>query len=320
MGPVARLVGPEVAPPQIWQDPVPEVDHPLVGDAHVADLKRRIAGSGLSVADLVSTAWVAAANFRDSDKRGGVNGARIRLAPQNQWEYAEPDRVQGVIAQLDGIRADFNGAQADGVKISLADMIVLGGNVGVEMAAKAAGRDVTVPFRPGRTDATAEMTDAEGLAPLELKSDGFRNYHSNESWYRPADALVDRANLLSLTAPEMTVLVGGMRAMDANHGGAEHGVFTKRPGQLTNDFFANLLTMDNEWRKKGDGDVYEAVSRATGEVVWTGTSVDLVFGSHSQLRALAEVYASADGADKFVDDFVAAWTKVMELDRFDLHR
>ncbi len=317
MGPVSRLVGGDVPPAQLWQDPVPAVDHALVGDAEIADLKKQVKDSGLSVPQLVRAAWASAASYRDSDKRGGANGARVRLAPQNGWAVNDPDETMQTIAALDKIRKDFNEAQSGDVRVSLADMIVLAGSAGVEMAAAEAGRDINVPFTPGRTDATDEMTDAESFEPLEPKADGFRNYYSSESFFRPEEALVDRANLLSLTAPEMTALVGGLRAMNANAGGAEHGVFTDTPGALSNDFFVNLLTMDTEWSKADDG-TYVGRDRASGEQLWTATEVDLIFGANSQLRALCEVYASADAEQKFVDDFVAAWVKVMELDRFDL--
>jgi len=321
MGPVSRLVGSEVAPPQLWQDPVPAVDHELIGAADVAELKKRVLDSDLSTADLVGTAWASASTFRDSDRRGGANGARIRLAPQRDWAANHPERLGKVIATLEQVQANFNDAQSGGKKVSLADLIVLAGGAAIEAAAKEAGHDVRVPFTPGRTDTTQEWTDAASFAVLEPKADGFRNYFTDESFLRPEVALVDRANLLMLTAPEMTALVGGLRVLEANHGGSRHGVFTARPGALSNDFFVNLLDMGVEWRKAAEGDfLYEGYDRASGELKWTGTAVDLVFGSHSQLRALAEVYASADGEQRFVDEFVAAWTKVMELDRFDLKR
>jgi catalase-peroxidase len=321
MGPVSRLVGSEVAPPQLWQDPVPAVDHELIGAADVAELKKRVLDSDLSTADLVGTAWASASTFRDSDRRGGANGARIRLAPQRDWAANHPERLGKVIATLEQVQADFNDAQSGRKKVSLADLIVLAGGAAIEAAAKEAGHDVRVPFTPGRTDTTQEWTDAASFAVLEPKADGFRNYFTDESFLRPEVALVDRANLLMLTAPEMTALVGGLRVLEANHGGSRHGVFTARPGALSNDFFVNLLDMGVEWRKAAEGDfLYEGYDRASGELKWTGTAVDLVFGSHSQLRALAEVYASADGEQRFVDEFVAAWTKVMELDRFDLKR
>ena len=271
-------------------------------------------------ADLVKAAWKPRpATYRDSDKRGGANGARLRLAPQMSWAAHEPAALRPILAKYEEIQADFNGAQSGDKRVSLADLIVLGGAAAIESAAQAAGHDVTVPFTPGRTDATTEMTDAEGFAPLEPASDGFRNYFSDGSYLRPEAALVDRANQLQLTAPEMTALVGGMRALGATHANSSHGVFTDAPGTLTNDFFVNLLDLGVEWRKAAGQDrAYEGVDRATGDVVWTGTSVDLIFGSNSQLRAIAEVYASADGKDKFVQDFVDAWSKVMMLDRFEL--
>ncbi len=319
MGPHARLVGPEVAPPQLWQDPVPAVDHPLIDGADAAELKRRILASGLTPRQLVHAAWSAASSYRDSDKRGGANGARIRLAPQKDWAANEPAELQKALAILMGIQADFNGAAAGGKRVSLADLVVLGGSAAVEAAAKAGGVALEVPFTPGRTDATQEMTDAESFEPLEPVSDGFRNYHTDMSYLRPEAALVDRANLLALTAPEMTVLVGGLRALDVTAPGTKHGVLTARPGTLSNDFFVNLLSMDIEWKPVGEGEhTFEGRDRTSGEVKWTATSVDLIFGSHSQLRALAERYASADAKEPFVQDFVAAWTKVMDLDRFDL--
>jgi len=319
MGPVDRLLGPEVAPVQLWQDPVPSVDHKLVDAKDVAALKGKILDSGLTAAQLVSTAWASASTFRDSDKRGGANGARIRLAPQMGWEVNEPDQLAGVLATLEKIRSDFNKSASGGKKISMADMIVLGGCAAVEAAARKAGHDVTVPFTPGRTDATAEMTDAASFEYLRPTADGFRNYLAEEHFRRPEVELVDRANQLTLTAPEMTVLVGGMRMLGANHGGSGHGVLTDQPGVLNNHFFVNLLDMKTEWKQSGEGEyLYEGFDRETGELKWTATAVDLVFGSNSQLRALSEVYASSDAKDKFVEDFVAAWTKVMNLDRFDL--
>lgn len=319
MGPVSRLLGPEVAEPQIWQDPVPAADHEWIGANETAALKARILNSGLSISQLVSTAWASASTFRDSDKRGGANGARLRFAPQKSWEINNPAELKDVLQALGQIQADFNGSQADGKKVSLADLIVLGGCAGIEAAAKQGGFDVAVPFTPGRTDALLEQTDVESFSVLEPTADGFRNYVSNRSYGRPEEALIDRANLLNLTAPEMTALIGGMRALDTNHGGAKHGVFTSRPGTLSNDFFVNLLDMSTEWKKSDAGEyLYEGHDRSTGELKWTATSVDLVFGSHSQLRALAEVYASSDAQERFVGDFVAAWDKVMNLDRFDL--
>ncbi len=320
MGPVSRLLGPMVAPPQLWQDPVPEVDHELINDKDVADLKAKILGSGLSIAQLVTTAWASASTFRGSDKRGGANGARIRLAPQKNWEVNQPAELAKVLSTYEKIQRDFNSAQpAGGKKVSLADLIVLGGCAAVEAAAKKAGHDVKVPFTPGRTDASQDMTDVESFAVLEPTADGFRNYSRKDDNRSQPERLVDRAQLLTLTAPEMTVLIGGLRALNANYGQSPHGVFTKRPESLTNDFFVNVLDMGTEWRKSAkDPNVYEGCDRRTGEVRWTGTAVDLVFGSNSQLRAIAEAYACADAAQKFVNDFVAAWTKVMNLDRFDL--
>ncbi len=318
MGPRSRYLGPWIPEPQLWQDPVPDVDHDLVGDADVATLKAAVRDSGLSVSQLVSTAWAAAASFRGTDKRGGANGARIRLAPQKDWEVNQPAELATVLSTLEGIGDEFNGGRADGVRISLADLIVLAGGVGVEMAAAAAGVDVTVPFTPGRTDATQEQTDTESFAVLEPRADGFRNYVRAGEKIAPETLLLDRANLLTLTAPEMTVLIGGLRVLGANTGGAAHGVLTQRPGQLTNDFFVNLLDMGTTWATSGDEHVYDGTDRSTGEPRWTATAVDLVFGSNSVLRSLAEVYASADATQKFAADFVAAWAKVMELDRFDL--
>jgi catalase-peroxidase len=316
MGPVTRYLGPWVPEAQLWQDPVPAVDHPLVDEAGIADLKERVLASGLSVADLVTTAWASAASYRDTDKRGGANGARIRLAPQKDWESNAG--VAPVIERLEQVRQEFNAAQSGGTQVSLADLIVLGGCAAVEKAAGDAGVDLEVPFRPGRTDASQEQTDVESFAVLEPRADGFRNFLRAGEKLAPETLLLDRANLLSLTAPEMTVLVGGLRALGATHGGSQHGVFTDRPGVLTNDFFVNLLDMGTEWKVSQTEHVYEGRDRATGEVTRTATAVDLVFGSNSQLRALAEVYASDDAAEKFVRDFVAAWVKVMELDRFDL--
>jgi catalase-peroxidase len=322
MGPVARYKG-KLVPKEtlIWQDPVPAVDHPLVDDGDVAALKAKVLGSGLSVADLVSTAWASASTFRGSDKRGGANGARIRLAPQKDWDVNQPDRLAKVLSTLEGIKAEFDGSAAAGKKISLADLIVLAGGAAVEKAARDAGVEVAVRFTPGRTDASQEQTDAHSFAPLEPRADGFRNYvnHDKIQFMKPEEALVDRAQLLNLTAPEMTVLVGGLRVLGANYGGARHGAFTKEPGKLTNDFFVNLLSMDNVWEPLGGKDsAYEGRDRTTGELRWTATRVDLIFGSHSQLRALAEVYGSSDARQKFASDFAAAWAKVMELDRFDL--
>nr|WP_086831138.1 catalase/peroxidase HPI [Streptomyces sp. NRRL B-24572] len=317
MGPLSRYLGPWIPEPQLWQDPVPAVDHPLVGEADVTALKARILDSGLSVSQLVTTAWASAASFRGTDKRGGANGARIRLAPQKDWEVNDLPEVARTVETLDGIRADFEGA--GGGRISLADLIVLGGCAAVERAAKNAGYDVTVPFAPGRTDASQEQTDVEAFAVLEPRADGFRNYLRAGEKLSPETLLLDRANLLTLTAPEMTVLVGGMRVLGTGFKQSPHGAFTDRPETLTNDFFVQLLDMGTEWKASTtDENVFEGRDRATGEVRWTATPVDLVFGSHSQLRALAEVYASADAGEKFARDFAAAWDKVMNLDRFDL--
>jgi catalase-peroxidase len=316
MGPVSRYLGPWVPEPQLWQDPVPDVDHDLVGEADIAALKGKILDSGLSVSQLVSTAWASAATFRGTDKRGGANGARLRLAPQRDWEANEG--VAPVIEALDAIREDFNSSQSGGTRVSLADLIVLGGCAAVEKAARDGGYDVTVPFSPGRTDASQEQTDVESFAVLEPRADGFRNYLQPGEKLSPETLLVERAYMLTLTAPEMTVLVGGMRALGANHGESSHGVFTDRPGVLTNDFFVNLLDMGTKWSVSADEHVYEGRDRATGKVTRTATAVDLVFGSSSVLRSLAEVYAGDDAGEKFVRDFVAAWDKVMNLDRFDL--
>ena len=303
----------------IWQDPVPAVDHELVDDQDIEALKGRILGSGLSVSELVSTAWASASTFRGSDRRGGANGARIRLSPQKDWEVNQPEQLAKVLEVLEGIQIDFNAAQSGSKKVSLADMIVLGGCAGVELAARNAGHDVTVPFTPGRTDASQEHTDVTSFAVLEPVADGFRNYQKARFAVSAEELLVDRSQLLTLTAPEMTVLIGGMRALDANTGRSQHGVFTHRSGTLTNDFFVNLLDMDTKWEAVSeDADVFEGRDRATGEFKWTGTRVDLILGSNSQLRALAEVYASSDAQEKFVHDFVAAWDKVMMLDRFDI--
>jgi catalase-peroxidase len=320
MGPRARYLGPEVpAEELIWQDPIPTVNHKLIDEQDIASLKRKILASGLSVSQLVSTAWASASTFRGSDKRGGANGARIRLAPQKDWDVNQPEQLAKVLKVLEDIQTQFNGAASGGKKVSLADLIVLGGCAGVEQAAKNAGHDVTVPFAPGRMDASQEQTDAESFAVLEPFADGFRNYLKGRSPESAEELLVDRAQLLTLTTPEMTVLVGGMRALNANFRKSQHGVFTKRPEALTNDFFVNLLDMGTEWKVASDAkDVFEGCDRKTGQVKWTGTRVDLVFGSNSQLRALAEVYGSADAQTKFVEEFVAAWTKVMNLDRFDL--
>jgi len=320
MGPRPRYLGPEVpAEELIWQDPIPALSHPLVDDNDVTTLKTKILSSGLSVSQLVSTAWASASTFRGSDKRGGANGARIRLAPQKDWEVNQPKQLGDVLRVLEVIQREFNGTQSGGKKISLADLIVLGGCAGVERASKNAGRQVTVPFAPGRMDSTQEQTDVDAFAVLEPKADGFRNYQKAAYSASPEDLLIDKAQLLTLTAPEMTVLIGGMRVLGTNAGQSKHGVLTKRPETLTNDFFVNLLDMGTEWKPRSDPkNVFEGRDRKTGELKWTGTRVDLVFGSNSQLRALAEVYASSDGQEKFIQDFVAAWTKVMNLDRFDL--
>jgi catalase-peroxidase len=319
MGPVSRYLGPWVPEPQLWQDPVPAVDHDLIDEADIASLKEKILEAGLSISRLVSTAWAAAASFRGTDKRGGANGARIRLAPQRDWEVNEPSELSGALGTLERVQQDFNGSQSNGKNVSLADLIVLGGCAAVEQAARNAGEDITVPFAPGRTDASQGETDVESFAVLEPTVDGFRNY------FRPGEAfplehgLLDRAYMLTLTAPEMTVLIGGLRALNANFGGSEHGTLTDRPETLSNDFFVNLLDMSTEWSpSESEEYVYEGRDRSTGEAKWTATSVDLAFGSNSQLRALAEVYASDDGNEKFVRDFVGAWDKVMSLDRFDL--
>jgi catalase-peroxidase len=320
MGPRARYLGPEVPKEQlIWQDPIPAVNHKLINPKDIASLKRKILASGLSVSELVSTAWASASTFRGSDKRGGANGARIRLAPQKDWEVNEPARLAQVLKTLEGIQSKFNKAQSGNKKVSLADLIVLAGCAGVEKAAKNAGYNVKVPFSSGRMDALEEQTDAASFAVLEPVADGFRNYQKTRYAVRAEELLVDRAQLLTLTAPEMTVLIGGMRVLNTNFGRTKHGVFTKRPQTLTNDFFVNLLDMGTEWKAvTDDAEVFEGRNRATGKVKWTGTRVDLLFGSNSQLRALAEVYGSSDAQKKFVDDFVAAWSKVMNLDRFDL--
>jgi catalase-peroxidase len=320
MGPRARYLGPEVPSEElVWQDPIPAVDHPLVNDADVAALKQKIAASGLSVAELVSTAWASASTFRGSDKRGGANGARIRLAPQKDWAVNQPEQLAKVLKKLEGIQSEFNGTQSGGKKVSLADLIVLAGGVGVEQAVEKGGHKVTVPFAPGRMDASQEQTDVESVGALEPLADGFRNYLQRKFPASAEALLVDKAQLLTLTAPEMTVLVGGLRVLGVQAGKEAHGVFTDRPGVLSNDFFRNLLDMGTQWKPQSEAnDLFQASDRATGKSKWTGTRVDLVFGSHSVLRALGEVYASADGQEKFVRDFVAAWVKVMNLDRFDL--
>jgi catalase-peroxidase len=319
MGPLSRYLGPWVPEPQLWQDPVPAVDHELIGEADAANLKRELLASGLSISRLVATAWAAASSFRGTDKRGGANGGRIRLAPQKDWEVNEPAELAKALQTLEQIQQDFNRSQSGGRKVSLSDLVVLGGCAAVEQAAKNAGHEITVPFAPGRSDASQEQTDVESFAVLEPTVDGFRNY------FRPGEplplehGLLDRAYMLTLTAPEMTVLIGGLRALNANFGQSQHGVFTDRPETLTNDFFVNLLDMRTEWTPSASAEhVYEGRDRKTGDVEWTATAVDLVFGSHSQLRALSEVYACDDAEEKFVRDFAAAWGKVMNLDRFDL--
>ncbi|MCB9879238.1 MAG: catalase/peroxidase HPI [Planctomycetes bacterium] len=315
MGPHARLLGPWVPEAQIWQDPVPAADGAPIGDAEIAELKKDILGSGLSISQLVTTAWASASTYRDTDKRGGANGARIRLAPQSGWAVNQPAELAKVLGKLESIQQKFN---AGGKHVSLADLIVLGGAAAIEEAAKRAGHSVTVPFVPGRGDATEAMTDADSFAVLEPTTDGFRNYQADHGGRTAPERLIDRAALLSLSAPEMTVLVGGLRVLGANHGGSKHGVFTAKPEALSNDFFVNLLDMDTEWKAVDGKELFEGRDRKTGKVKWTGTATDLVFGSNSQLRALCEVYGAKDAGQKFVDDFVAAWTKVMQLDRFDL--
>jgi catalase-peroxidase len=320
MGPVSRYLGPEVPSEELlWQDPVPEVDHELIDTKDITELKARILASGLSIPELVSTAWASASTFRGSDKRGGANGARIRLAPQKDWEANQPDQLARVLKTYEGVGQAFNDAQSGGKRVSLADLIVLGGCAAVEQAAKAAGHNVEVPFAPGRMDASQEQTDVEAFEVLEPIADGFRNYQKAEYAVSAEELLVDKAQLLTLTAPEMAVLIGGMRALNANFGQSRHGVFTDRPETLTNDFFVNLLDMGTEWKATSSAETaFEGRDRKTGEVKWTGTRVDLIFGSNSQLRALAEVYGQGDAQGKFVRDFVAAWTKVMNTDRFDL--
>ncbi|HHU85895.1 MAG: catalase/peroxidase HPI [Pelotomaculaceae bacterium] len=320
MGPRSRYLGPEVpAEELIWQDAVPVVDHQLIDEQDITELKGKIIASGLSVSQLAGVAWASASTFRGSDKRGGANGARIRLEPQRNWEVNQPDRLKTVLQVLEKIQADFNGAQSGNKKVSLADLIVLGGCAAIEQAARKAGHDISVPFKPGRTDASQEQTSIESFSVLEPKADGFRNYQKAKYSVLPEELLVDRAQLLTLTAPEMTVLLGGMRVLNTNYNGSQHGVFTKRPETLTNDFFVNLLDMSTEWKPASEeGDVFEGRDRATGELKWTGTRVDLIFGSNSQLRAIAEIYACDDSQVKFVQDFVAAWNKVMNADRFDL--
>ena len=320
MGPKARYLGPEVPQEElIWQDPIPEVDHELVETDDIESLKGRILNSGLSISELVSTAWASASTFRGSDKRGGANGARIRLAPQKDWQVNNPVQLQKVLGVLENIQNEFNASQTGGKKISLADVIVLAGSAAVESAAKAAGHDVKVPFAPGRMDATQEQTDVDSMKYLEPVADGFRNYLKSKQRVSTESLLIDKAQLLTLTAPELTVLIGGMRALDANFDGSRHGIFTQRPGVLTNDFFINLLDMGIQWKALSDDkEIYQGIDRSTGKVKWTATRADLVFGSNSELRAVAEVYGSFDAQEKFVKDFIAAWTKVMNLDRFDL--
>ena len=322
MGPRVRYLGAEVPKEVlIWQDPIPDVDHPLIDDKDAEELKAKILASGLTVQQLVSTAWASASTFRRSDKRGGANGARIRLAPQKDWEVNEPAKLKTVLDKLEAIQKEFNASAKGGKKVSLADLIVLAGSAGVEKAAKDAGVTVKVPFAPGRMDASQDQTDVESFAPLEPRADGFRNYINTKKiqFMKPEEALVDKAQLLTLTGPEMTVLLGGLRVLGANSGDSKHGVFTKTPGKLTNDFFVNLLTMDTEWQSPNAEGIYQGVDRKTKAPKWTATAVDLIFGSHSQLRAYGEVYACADSKEKFVKDFVKAWTKVMNADRFDLH-
>jgi catalase-peroxidase len=321
MGPRSRYLGPEVPTEElIWQDPVPAVDHELIDEHDIADLKDKILASGLSISELVSTAWASASTFRGSDRRGGANGARIRLAPQKDWEVNQPAKLKKVLQTIEAIQKEFNSAQSGGKRVSLADLIVLSGCAGVEQAAKKSGHDVTVPFTPGRTDTSQEQTDMQSFAILEPVADGFRNYMKTKYAVSAEELLVDRAQLLTLTAPEMTVLVGGIRVLNANFGQSQHGVFTKRPETLTNDFFVNLLDMSTTWKVQEDKDVFEGRDRVTGELKWTGTRVDLIFGSNSQLRALAEVYGCEDSQEKFLHDFIIVWNKIMNLDRFDLAR
>lgn len=322
MGPRARYLGPDVPGEELlWQDPIPAVDHVLIDGNDISALKAKLLGAVLSVSELVSTAWASAATFRGSDKRGGTNGARIRLAPQKDWKVNNPAQLQKVLEVLGGIQKAFNDTQGSGKKVSLADLIVLGGCAAVEKAAKDAGHDITVSFTPGRMDASQEQTDVESMGYLEPVADGFRNYHKTKSPVATEELLVDKAQLLTLTAPELTVLTGGMRVLNTNFDGSKHGVFTLRPGQLTNDFFVNLLDMNNEWKAVSeDRELYLGSDRGTGQPKWTGTRADLVFGSNAELRAIAEVYGSADAENKFVKDFAAAWAKVMNLDRFDLNQ
>lgn len=320
MGPRARYLGPDVPGEELlWQDPIPAVDHALADENDIAALKAKVLESGLSISELVSTAWASASTFRGSDKRGGANGARIRLAPQKDWKVNNPVQLKKVLDTLEGIQASFNDAQANGKKVSLADLIVLSGCAAVEKAAKDAGHNITVPFRPGRMDASQEQTDVESVAFLEPAADGFRNYRTAKLTVSTEELLIDKAQLLTLSAPELTVLAGGMRALNTNFDGSRHGVFTQRPEKLTNDFFVNLLDMNTAWKAVSDDkELYTGSDRTNGQSKWTGTRADLVFGSNSELRAVAEVYGSADAEDKFVKDFVAAWNKVMNLDRFDV--
>jgi catalase-peroxidase len=317
MGPIARYLGPLVPKETlIWQDPIPAMDHKLIDDGDIESLKAKILGSGLSVSQLVSTAWASASTFRGSDKRGGANGARIRLAPQKDWEVNRPEQLASMLPKLETVQKEFNGAASGGKKVSLADLIILGGAAAIEKAAKDAGTTVKVPFTPGRMDASQEQTDVPSFAPLEPLADGFRNYYRSNDLMAPEEALLDKAQLLRLTGPEMTALVGGLRVLGANADGSKNGVFTNKPGTLTNDFFINLLDMRTDWHKTGDN-AYEGRDRKTKEKNWTGTRADLIFGSHAQLRAFAEVYGCGDGREKLVKDFVAAWNKVMNADRFD---
>jgi catalase-peroxidase len=320
MGPKSRYLGPEVPEEDfLWQDPIPPVDHDLIDEQDITALKDKLLASGLSISQLVTTAWASAVTYRDSDKRGGANGARIRLAPQKDWDVNQPEQLAKVLQTLEGIQNEFNSSQSGGKQVSLADLIVLGGCAGVEQAAKKAGYNVTVPFQPGRMDALQEQTDMESFAPLEPTADGFRNYLRGEHTLSPEELLVDRSQLLTLSAPEMTVLVGGLRVLGATVGGSKHGVFTQQPEMLTNDFFVNLLDFGTTWQAVSDAEeVFEGRDRKTDQLKWTATRVDLIFGSNSQLRAVAEVYACQDAQEKFVQDFVAAWDKVMNLDRFDL--
>ena len=320
MGPRTRYLGPEVPDEElIWQDPIPSVNHELIDEKDITTLKDKILDSGLSVSELVSTAWASASTFRGSDKRGGANGARIRLAPQKDWEVNQPAQLSKVLEMLESIQSEFNEAQLGDKKVSLADLIVLAGCAGVEKAAENAGHDVTVPFSPGRMDALQEQTDVNSFAVLEPETDGFRNYQKNQNMVRPEELLVDKAQLLTLTVPEMTVLIGGLRVLNINFEQSQHGVFTKHPETLTNDFFVNLLDMRTVWNASAEDDnLFEGHDRATGELKWTGTRVDLIFGSNSQLRALSEFYACEDSSEKFLQDFITAWNKVMNLDRFDL--